>query len=238
MVQLLKKVYRFFKYTFVTSREKEYLAFHLGRRQKLINEYFSNSNIKKLQIGAQSNSIGGWLNVDIQPKELSVVYMDATEPFPFADNSFDYVYSEHMIEHIPFADGLFMLKECFRVLKPGGAIRISTPDLAFLIGLYSQSKNHTQQSYIEFSKERYFKKNEPAMDTTVINNFFRDWGHKFIHDEKSLRYLFDHSGFSNITRQTVGVSGFAEMTNVEQHGKEITDEYNRLESIIMEATKP
>jgi predicted SAM-dependent methyltransferase len=238
MIEFVKKIYRSIKYTFFTTREKESRRYHEGRRDGLIRKYLSSNNVKKLQIGAQSNSITDWLNVDILPKSPVVAFMDATEKFPFADDTFDYIYTEHMIEHISFVQGAFMLKECLRVLKKGGRIRISTPDAAFLMALYNERKTPVQEAYIKFSQERYFKGNEPAMDTTVINNFFRDWGHQFIHDEKTLRFLLHSNGFANIIRCNVGESTDPELQNVEQHGKEITEQYNRLESIIMEAEKP
>ena len=62
--------------------------------------------------------------------------IDITKKFPFVSSTFDYVFSEHMIEHIKYQDGLKMLNESFRVLKPSGKIRISTPDLQFLLDLY------------------------------------------------------------------------------------------------------
>jgi predicted SAM-dependent methyltransferase len=57
---------------------------------------------------------------------------------------FDYVFSEHMIEHVSYAEGLLMLRECLRVLKPGGRIRIATPSLEVLLDLYKPSKTPIQ----------------------------------------------------------------------------------------------
>jgi predicted SAM-dependent methyltransferase len=238
MIDLAKNIYRKTKYTFFTTREREFVRVHRQRRDKLISDYLKSHDLKKLQIGAESNSIGGWLNVDIHPKTNEVAYMDATEIFPFADDSLDYIFSEHMIEHVTFEGGKFMIKECFRTLKRGGKIRIATPDLAFLIQLYSKEKSAIQKRYIDFSIERYFKNQAPAFDTLVINNFMRDWGHQFVHDEKSLTYLLQEAGFQSIIQVNVGESNDLHFQNIEQHGKEITDDFNKLESIVMEAQKP
>ena len=104
----------FFRKLFGITPEKLDYQFHLKRRINLIQNYFKENEIKKLQIGSQSHPLLGWLNVDLAPKNIETVLMDATKPFPFQNNSFDYVFSEHMIEHIAFEEGLFMLKECFR----------------------------------------------------------------------------------------------------------------------------
>lgn len=210
--------------------------YHKNRQNELITSYLEKNNIRKLQIGAQSNSVDGWLNVDIEPKSGEVVYMDAIKLFPFEANTFDFIFTEHMIEHISFNEGDFMLRECFRVMKKGGKIRIVTPNLKFLIELYQESKTETQEDYLRFS-QKYFKNQEPELDTLVINNFFRDWGHQFIHDEKSLRYLLEKAGFQQISLTKVNESKYPEFQNLEQHQKEIGEAFNHLESILIEAEK-
>src|SRR5215469_1479512 len=81
----------------------------------------------KLHIGCGDHPIEGWINTDLNPCMMGVGPMDATKTFPFVDNFFTHIFSEHMIEHITKEEGEFMLRECFRVLKPGGKIRISCP---------------------------------------------------------------------------------------------------------------
>jgi SAM-dependent methyltransferase len=63
-------------------------------------------------------------------------YVNVTKPFPFASDEFDCVYSSHMLEHIPkqFVPGV--LKEIYRVLKPGGVVRTVVPDLDHFITHY------------------------------------------------------------------------------------------------------
>src|SRR5262245_54774413 len=93
---------------------------HLSReRDKAFAQYMRQS-FRGLQIGAQTVHLKNWFNTDLDPREEGMYYVDATQPLPFPDNSFDFVFSEHMIEHIPFAAGLELLRECRRVLKPSG----------------------------------------------------------------------------------------------------------------------
>ena len=47
---------------------------------------------------------------------------------PFADNSFDCVVSQEVIEHLPYDEGIF--EDMRRVLKPGGIVILGTPDYA------------------------------------------------------------------------------------------------------------
>jgi len=213
------------------------LRYHKKRQWEIIDHYLNHNEIKKLQIGCQSQLLDDWLNVDLQPKDDRVAFMDATEPFPSQDHVFDYVFSEHMIEHITFTQGLFMLRECYRVLKPGGKIRIATPNLQFLISLYKEPKTPIQNKYVETSIRRYFKEEVPVMDTLVINNFFRDWGHQFIYDEKALRYVMKEAGFKDITVCQINESTDIHLRNLEKHGLEISNDFNELETLVMEARK-
>src|SRR5262245_5010551 len=104
-------------------------------RARRIQEYLRESSAKKLQLGAGPTTLPGWLCTDLAPTSVSMVHLDVTKPFPFENVVFDYIFSEHLIEHISWNDGAAMLRECHRVLKPGGIIRIATPDLAVLLDL-------------------------------------------------------------------------------------------------------
>src|SRR5688500_20185435 len=66
----------------------------------VLQEYLAKHRVHKLHIGAGDGALAGWLNTDIDPGADDIFFLDVTKPFPFAGNMFDYVYSEHMIEHI------------------------------------------------------------------------------------------------------------------------------------------
>lgn len=63
-------------------------------------------------------------------------YLDVRRRFPFAGETFDCIYSSHMLEHLSPRDASRMLCECRRVLKPGGVLRIAVPDLDRIIAAY------------------------------------------------------------------------------------------------------
>ncbi|MCH8148184.1 MAG: methyltransferase domain-containing protein [Planctomycetes bacterium] len=60
-----------------------------------------------------------------------------TEPYPFPDQCFDQVVAMESIEHLAI-DPMFMLAEANRVLKPRGALLLTTPNIASLSSLYRQ----------------------------------------------------------------------------------------------------
>jgi predicted SAM-dependent methyltransferase len=208
-----------------TTSEKTYVASHL-----------SATIPSKLHLGCGFNVLPGWLNTDYYPPKDGTVHLDATSPYPWPDNTFDFIFSEHMIEHVPYAAGRRMLEECFRVLKPGGRIRISTPDLKFLISLYDATQD-IQRAYIEWSTKRFISWAPEAADTFVINNFVRDWDHAFIFDEKTLAKAMTGAGFDTLSRCLLRESASPELRDLENDTR-MPDGFLQLETLTLEATKP
>lgn len=208
--------------------------------RQIITNYFQQNEVAKLQIGAGTNLREGWLNTNYFPWQKNVLHLNAAQRFPFADNSFDYIFSEHMIEHIDYNEGLVMLSECFRVLKPGGRIRLSTPDFQFLMALYTQKHNSTQQTYLQWMTDWMTERKEdsaPYSDPIFIfNNFVRDWGHQFIYDEKSLGFSLEKVGFSAVVRCELQKSKDPILANLENEQRYPAD-FLRLETLTMEAVK-
>lgn len=220
------------------SRISLYLAKRLtGMDRAIIRSYFETAPVKKLHVGCGKHRLEGWLNADYFPKLKDVIRLDATKNYPFENNQFDYVFSEHMIEHISYPAGLQVLRECFRVLKPTGKIRISTPDLAFLVDLYQEKKSQLQVDFIKFSTDVHLKEAPDYQDTFVINNYVRNWGHTFIYDEKVLRQAMEKAGFTNIMRFPVSESQDAALQNLENVSRKPPGMI-ALESLVLEGTKP
>ncbi len=64
--------------------------------------------------------------LDINARSKATHIHDLTVfPYPFADNTFDYVVAEHVLEHLP--DVISVLDELHRIIKPTGQLRIEVP---------------------------------------------------------------------------------------------------------------
>ena len=226
------------------------LASHFGvnHDQGLITQYLDNSTTeKKLQLGCGRNWLEGWLNSDYFPRNSDILQLDVTVALPFENDTFDYIFSEHVIEHISYPEGAYMLEECFRVLKPGGVLRVGTPDLAFLVNLYREdeaarhSRTQLEQEFLEYFLANEIKDREinaPVdFDTYLINKFVRAWGHEFIYDEKSLRHMMKTLGFTEITRCEVMESAHQALCGLENIDRKPPG-HIALETIVMESTKP
>jgi len=205
-------------------------------QQGRIKDYLANNQVRKLQLGSGENPLQGWLNTDIQSSG-EIVFLDIRQPFPLESASFDFVFSEHLIEHVSYRHGLHCINECFRVLRPGGRIRIATPNLAFLMALYSDNKTDCERRYIDWSIGMFGGQLQAAPATYVINNFFRNWGHQFIYDFEALRGAMAQAGFVDVRRVKVHESDEPVLRRLESHGQVIPPEFNELETMVAEAHK-
>jgi predicted SAM-dependent methyltransferase len=190
----------------------------------------------KLHIGCGDHALPGWLNTDQFPNTGDIMHLDATRPFPFNNETFDYVFSEHMIEHLPYPDGLKMLAECHRVLKPSGKIRISTPNLALLIDIARANKSDLQRAYIKCASRTFIDGAPEDNETFVINNFVRDRGHTFIYDENTLRGAMTSVGFAQITKFDLQESRDVALRDLENETS-MPPGFLRLETLTLEGTK-
>jgi predicted SAM-dependent methyltransferase len=173
--------------------------------------------MKKLHIGCGDHPLDGWVNTDLNPCRHDILRMDATRPFPFADAEFDRAFSEHMIEHVPHEGGRSMLAECRRVLKPGGRVRISCPDRAFIQRLVGPPEQFTRDEwrYAQWAGQHFGLKT--ALDVGV--NLAKGFGHQFIYSRELLRWALIDAGFANITEHLIQQSDDPELRNLENDGR-------------------
>lgn len=73
-----------------------------------------------------------------------ILYVNAQKEWPFLSNSIDIIYSSHMIDCFGLKQKYHFFQESFRVLKPGGVIRLAGLDLAREVQIYLQSHDSEQ----------------------------------------------------------------------------------------------
>lgn len=223
----------------VTRKIESYMKIRNAAKQ--VESYMKQKDIPYcLHLGCGRNLLSGWLNTDIEESiKGKVVCWDATKKYPLADNSIDYIFLEHMFEHLSMKDAVCLLSESKRVLKEGGVIRITLPDMQFLLDLYSFPEKY--KTYLKWEIEHFLPEVEELFpgeypEVFVINNFYRDWGHQVIYDYKTLEMLLRKCGYKNLTRCEVGKSEHAVLRNIEGHDTNTYPGLTKLESMIVEAT--
>lgn len=181
---------------------------------------------KHIHVGCGSKLFPGWINVDMNPKGDFTA--DLREGLPFRTNDVELIYTEHALEHFYREhDAPFLLRECLRVLKPGGWIRITVPDAQIFLDYY-QGKLEPQTAELLGKKHHCF--NGTRLD--AVNSGFR-WKHQhhYMYDEETLRALLEEIGFDEIERRRFRSSPIEAFRNLDLETREI-------ETLYMEARKP
>jgi len=117
-------------------------------------------------------------------KDHQFIHHNLEYGIPMADESVDFAYSSHFLEHLTRADTLRLIDEVYRVLKQNGLLRIIVPDLAFAVSLYSKGERERMLDKYFFvdSGDSYFAR------------------HKYMYDFDSLKNILENAGFKDVVR--------------------------------------
>lgn len=95
-----------------------------------------------------------WINLDIISKDKYVKKINLLKKLPFNNETVDAIYCAHFLEHIPVHKVKDFLKECFRILKKNGVLRLVLPDFESLTKEYLKQvklKNYTKSKIVQMS---------------------------------------------------------------------------------------
>lgn len=198
----------------------------------------------KLNLGCGPVQPSGWINVDGSNRawlasrlpwldRLLVVlhligstefnkqtfYVDLLRQLPWKDRSVDVIYMGEILEHFTREEGEKVLRECYRILKPSGILRIRVPDNAFFWANYIK----------EYEQIKKKPRSQWSLNhTRWIEMFFKDvcisrpkiWQsighyHKWMYDEISLIILIESIGFHNVQRKVFRQSAISQIEDVE-----------------------
>ena len=165
----------------------------------------------RVQVGSGLVQREGWLNTDIGHRAR--YWLDIGRPLPFPTGSVSYLFSEHVVEHVAPDVVTSFLHEAYRVLAPGGVLRILTPDAE------ATAREYVARSALTFAlvdrARRLGYRSLSPVDT--LNLTFHANGHVYIWDEESLRAALHSAGFERIQRWQVGASDFPELAMMDGH---------------------
>lgn len=107
-----------------------------------------------INLGCGNNCHKDWINIDFVSKDKNVTSHNLLKGIPYPDNYFDVVYHSHVLEHFSKSEAISFIKECYRVLKPQGIIRIAVPNLERIVDNYKKYLNLALQGN-ELSEKIY-----------------------------------------------------------------------------------
>lgn len=138
---------------------------------------------RRLHLGCASVHKQGWINIDQLGPGVDFAW-DLLRPLPVADGSVDAIFHEHLLEHLPPAEGLALTRECHRLLRPGGILRIGVPDF----GQYARSYAG-DGGFVDIVR--------PDVPTPLLalSEVAYGYGHRSLWDEATLVGLLEEIGF-------------------------------------------
>jgi SAM-dependent methyltransferase len=174
--------------------------------------------VKAVNIGCGLSIAPGWINIDNSPNARlakfqllrwmlwkvgllsdfhykvawpdSILIHDARKKLPFAASSIDYVYTSHFLEHNSLDDARKIVSNVFRILKPGGVLRVVVPDLALGARQYldalqmNPSDSDAAREFLDWMQLGYPGVRDP---------------HLWMYDAPSLISILTDTGFVNVT---------------------------------------
>jgi predicted SAM-dependent methyltransferase len=189
----------------------------------------------KLHLGCGSNMLAGWLNTDSTPSPIAD-YLDCTTRLPFVDGCLAAVFCEHLIEHLEKPSAQSMVREVFRVLRPGGVFRVVTPSLEAFAQMVLDPEGAASCLYLDFF--RRFSGNSQAEISDAANSIFYLHGHRHIYRKAELTAMLAEAGFAELRPLATGSYGDPVFDGVDGHGKVIGSEVNAVEAFAIEGRKP
>jgi predicted SAM-dependent methyltransferase len=164
--------------------------------------------LPKLHLGCGAHTKPGWVNIDMWhvPSEMprrggtTTINFDLTADLPLSDNRCAEIYSSHFLEHLTAEDGVRLLTDAHRVLRPGGRLRTCLPDFARVARAYVDADNEYFAPLYEVFPDR-LGDGVPGSATILdaVNNVLYQWGeHKCMYDTAKLVALLSAIGFSRV----------------------------------------
>lgn len=139
-----------------------------------------------LHLGCGDDYREGFINADGNFARRKDVWLDLRNPLPFSCGSVAVIYCSHTLEHLFPDEAIRVLKEIFRLLKPGGVARIAVPSLEFALEVMAGKKAKPWP--------REFK--DPK--SQAINYLFCDGQHKYAYCFEILNEFANQAGFKAV----------------------------------------
>lgn len=162
--------------------------YNLGCGTSLYENFLNIGFWNFLQDGAIYQNINGTHNTYMLNHDLNC-------GIPAHDNSLDLVYHSHMLEHLNFQEGIFFINECYRVIRPGGMMRLLVPDLELFTKAYLEKDMFFLNEY-----RKCLDNSTYVTPGAIFMGMLHNHEHKMGYDFETIQWLLYKTGFSKVRR--------------------------------------
>ncbi len=154
----------------------------------------------RLHVGCGKERLEGWVNLDLKQLPSVDLAVNVTQGLPFSGA--ELVFAEHFLEHLTLSDAVSFLEESHRALAEGGWIRLSTPNLDWILATHHRAEGESHE--------------RTAM-ALALNRAFRGWEHQFLWNREMLEEALEATGFTDLAFCEYGESGVDALRGMERH---------------------
>lgn len=172
-----------------------------------------------------------------------ILVHNVKRPLPYVTNSVEAVYASHLLEHLYREEANRLLVECFRVLRPGGILRIVVPDLRASIfeymgeGTIGNRPSAKAITSADLLQQRLLLRNSKPPSGPLLYKLysaFNDFhSHKWMYDAESLTKSFQEAGFGDVQNMACHASRIVGIEGIEDPRRVLNGE-----GICIEGIKP
>jgi ubiquinone/menaquinone biosynthesis C-methylase UbiE len=160
-----------------------------------------------------THDYSGWKSIEICESYKADEHYDISTGIREKDNSIEEIWMGDFFEHLLRVKAKFVMGECFRVLKYGGRLRISVPDMAVVMPLWLAHQ-------LQPDLPPQFTNGIPMINPMLAHQLYTCiWGDQ---DEKNQKNQIPDSHFNGYTekslRQMIRDAGFTRLNRIPIHG--------------------
>lgn len=194
------------------------------------------ANKNYINLGCGGYIFKEFINIDFYFEPGKDYGADLRYPLKIQDECVDGILCEHTMEHLTYSHNAELMKECYRILKPGGVIRIIVPDVSLFAKNYVEDNREWFAKYeaVMLNNTTSEERNQREFHTPMqaISFVTQEYHHVACWDYETMKFYLEKSGFVNIEK----------VEHRQGRKKELlfdTDEAGRIHvSLYVEATKP
>jgi len=182
---------RTIEYAKIVDRNHDHVAKRWGKdfweRQRMESDIPKTVEGIRLNLGSGPYPMKGFIGVDISDRFNPDLKCDALD-LPYGVGEVAEIYAGHLLEHFYYVDGRKALRYWYSILRPGGLISISVPDMDFIMKEYMEDP--TPEKLVE-------------MNNLYIYSYVQPSPHLFAYSADLLEKEMAEAGFVNIKRMAV-----------------------------------